>query len=203
MWKARLLVNSITAFLYANHNTAKQSLSLLLKGQSGCLPFTQNFRKFPDFILGYFETERMRSICLVPECTRFVPRVSAQHGLVYFRFEYGGTAQLLFIDELFKDDLNMMEDEDDTIVFSAISTFMRKDLQRNENFCEAVLPRFSLDEFRGHFRMIRGTMEVLCRGCGHRQGTAGTCIWKTPNSTPQTRCLICLLYTTPESYQPF
>ena len=123
--------------------------------------------------------------------------------LVYFRFEYGGTAQLLFIDELFKDDLNMMEDEDDTIVFSAISTFMRKDLQRNENFCEAVLPRFSLDEFRGHFRMIRGTMEVLCRGCGHRQGTAGTCIWETPNSTRQTRCLICLVYTTPESYQPF
>ena len=47
----------------------------------------------------------------------------------------------------------MMEDEGDTIVFAAISTFMRKDLQRNENFCETVLPRFSPDEFRGHFRM--------------------------------------------------
>ena len=57
----------------------------------------------------------------------------------------------------------MMEDEGDIIVFAAISTFMRKDLQRNENFCETVLPRFSPDEFRGHFRMTRGTMEVLCR----------------------------------------
>ena len=37
--------------------------------------------------------------------------------------------------------------------------FLLPYLQRNENFCEAVLPRFSPDEFR----MTRGTMEVLCR----------------------------------------
>ena len=44
---------------------------------AGCLPLTQNFRKFPDFILGNFEMVRMHSICLVPECTQLVPRVSA------------------------------------------------------------------------------------------------------------------------------
>ena len=44
---------------------------------SGCLPFIQNFRNFPDFILENFEMEQMPSICLVPECTRLMPRVSA------------------------------------------------------------------------------------------------------------------------------
>ena len=34
--------------------------------------------------------------------------------------------QLLLIDELFEDDLNMRKDEDDTIVFAAISSAERK-----------------------------------------------------------------------------
>ena len=59
-------------------NASKMAeMKFILFKLNGCLPFTQNFRKFPDFILGNFEMVRMRSICLVPECTRLVPRVSA------------------------------------------------------------------------------------------------------------------------------
>ena len=109
---------------------------ILAKGVRGCLPFTQSFRRIPDFILENLKMERMRSICLVLKCSRLVPRVSAQHGSCTSVSNMAALQLLLLIDELFEDDLNMMEDEDDTIVFLAISTSMIKDLRRNENFAK-------------------------------------------------------------------
>ena len=61
---------------------------------SGCLPFTQNFRNFPDFILENFEMEQMPSICLVLECTRLVPRVSALSPLPQVLFSTSNATHL-------------------------------------------------------------------------------------------------------------
>ena len=43
------------------------------------------------------------------------------------------------------------------------STFMRRKLNRNDAFFEVVIPTYSVDEFKSHFRMTKGTLEKLCR----------------------------------------
>ena len=58
----------------------------------------------------------------------------------------------------------MINSEDDAVdIFPAASTFMRRNLQRTEGYFEHALPGYSLDEFKSHFRITRGTMEGLCR----------------------------------------
>ena len=54
------------------------------------------------------------------------------------------------------------DEEEDINVLVAGSTFMRRKLNRNDAFFEAVIP-YSVDEFKSHFRMTRGTLEKLCR----------------------------------------
>ena len=69
----------------------KNEIAILIKGR---LPFTQNFWKFPDFILGNFKMVRMHSICLIPECTRLVPKVSALSPLPQALFSTSNTTHL-------------------------------------------------------------------------------------------------------------
>ena len=40
---------------------------------------------------------------------------------------------------------------------------MRRDLHRNKGFYKNILPAYTIDEFKSHFRMTRGTFESLCR----------------------------------------
>ena len=40
---------------------------------------------------------------------------------------------------------------------------MRRDLHRNIGFYENILPAYTTDEFKSHFRMTRGTFEPLGR----------------------------------------
>ena len=60
----------------------------------------------------------------------------------------------------------MGENADGINLFSAIAPFMRRNLNRSGEFWENIVPLYSLDEFRNHFRMTRGTMESLCRVIG-------------------------------------
>ena len=30
-------------------------------------------------------------------------------------------------------------------------------------FCDVIVPTYSIDEFKSHFRMTRGTLDILCR----------------------------------------
>lgn len=60
-------------------------------------------------------------------------------------------------------DLLSLEDDEETPILAAVSTYMRRDLNRSEGFFENILPRYSLDEFKGHFRMTRASLEALCR----------------------------------------
>ena len=55
------------------------------------------------------------------------------------------------------------EDDGEIVLFAAVATFMRRDLNRNQGFFEVSVPTYSIDEFRSHFRMTRSTVEALCR----------------------------------------
>ncbi|XP_068758073.1 putative nuclease HARBI1 [Montipora capricornis] len=64
------------------------------------------------------------------------------------------------LDESIEEEL-LNDDEGDIHLIGAIIPFMRRDLIRNVSFFEVVVPCYSLDEFRGHFRMTRNTFESL------------------------------------------
>ena len=54
----------------------------------------------------------------------------------------------------------LLEDDDSTLLFTAIIPFMRRSLNRVEGFYTDTLPTYSMDEFKGHFRMTRATCEA-------------------------------------------
>ena len=53
-------------------------------------------------------------------------------------------------------------DEEEICVIAA-SIFMRRDLNRNYEFCHVMVPTYSIDEFKSHFQMTRGALDILCR----------------------------------------
>jgi len=57
---------------------------------------------------------------------------------------------------------NELFEEDDLTVLSAVSCFMRGDLNRIKGYFEVTVPAYAPSEFRSHFRMTRGTCEFLC-----------------------------------------
>ena len=68
------------------------------------------------------------------------------------------------IDTSIDEQLLLDDDNDGEIhLFAAIGAFMRRDLNRIVGFYEIVVPAYSLDEFRSHFRMTKNTFEVLSR----------------------------------------
>ena len=88
------------------------------------------------------------------------------------------------------------DEEEDINVLVAGSTFMRRKLNRNDAFFEVVVPTYSVDEFKSHFRMTRGTLEKLCREVA-ATGTipeGNRLIWKTANSCAVPGFGICLVY---------
>lgn len=58
--------------------------------------------------------------------------------------------------------INSVDDVEMNIL-SAVATFMRRNLIRNQGYYECSLPAYSIDEFKSHFRMARFTMEAICR----------------------------------------
>ena len=69
--------------------------------------------------------------------------------------------------EDFEEINDIMDDDDDIVVFSAVSCFMRRNLTRISGYFEQTVPRYLPDEFRQHFRMTRETCEMptekLCK----------------------------------------
>ena len=55
------------------------------------------------------------------------------------------------------------DDEEEICVIAATSIFMRRDLNRIYGFCDVIVPTYSIDEFKSHFRMTGGTLVILCR----------------------------------------
>ena len=68
------------------------------------------------------------------------------------------------IDTSIDEQLLLDYDNDGEIhLFAAIGAFMRRDLNRIVGFYEIVVPAYSVDGFRSHFRMTKNTFEVLSR----------------------------------------
>ena len=68
--------------------------------------------------------------------------------------------------ESIDDDLentDIVEDDDDIVLFSAASCFMRRNLTRMTGYFEQTIPRYLVDEFKQHFRMTKETFEILSR----------------------------------------
>ena len=81
-------------------------------------------------------------------------------------FKMADVVSLLPVLELVEDfeEINdIMDDDDDTVVFSAVSCFMRRNLTRISGYLEQTVPGYLPDEFRQHFRMTRETCEMLTR----------------------------------------
>ena len=72
---------------------------------------------------------------------------------------------ILMLDEpLAADEEEMLIDSDDeeTCVIAATSIFVARS-QKNYGFCDVIVATCSIDKFKSHFRMTRGTLEILCR----------------------------------------
>ena len=73
---------------------------------------------------------------------------------------------LLLMLESIDDDFensDFVEDDDDIVIFSAASCFMRRNLTRITGYFEQTIPRYLGDEFKQHFRMTKETFEILSR----------------------------------------
>ena len=42
-------------------------------------------------------------------------------------------------------------------------SMLETSLNRNYGFCDVIVPTYSIDEFKSHFRMTRGTLDILGR----------------------------------------
>ena len=77
-------------------------------------------------------------------------------------------AQLLLLNEMLdfsleEDSLVNSDDENIPILgLAAVATYMRRDLHRNKGFYENILRAYTINGFKSHFKMIRGTFEGLC-----------------------------------------
>ena len=79
--------------------------------------------------------------------------------------EMADHARLLFALQLFDDcelETNEFLDEnDDIIYFSVVSSYTRRNLNRVRHFFESTVPSYFPDEFKSHFRMTRETCELF------------------------------------------
>ena len=81
--------------------------------------------------------------------------------------KYKMAAQLLLLNEMLdfslEEDSLVYSDDDDIPILAAVATYMRHHLHRNKDFYENILLAYTIDEFKSHFRMTRGTFEALCQ----------------------------------------
>ena len=57
--------------------------------------------------------------------------------------------------------------EDDLILLAAVSSFMRRNLNRVNGYFEATISAYLSEEFESHFRMTRQTCELLAQEIMH------------------------------------
>ena len=78
----------------------------------------------------------------------------------------GGRVDINVNEPLAADEEEMLidsDDEEEICVIAATFIFMRQDLNRNYGFCDVIVPTYSIDELKSHFRMKTCTLDILCR----------------------------------------
>ena len=95
--------------------------------------------------------ERVPFDTLVP----FIPRVPSPSDVFPAKIQTGGTTLVLteILDFSLEEESVVNSDDDDIPTLAAVATYMRRDLHRNKDFYENVLPTYRIDEFKSHFRM--------------------------------------------------
>ena len=100
----------------------------------------------------------------------FVPFIPGSlHCPMYFPPKYKMAAQLLLLSEMLdfslEEECLFNSDDDDIPFVAAVATYMRRPLPRNKGFYQNILLayKFTIDEFKSHCKMTRGTFEALCR----------------------------------------
>ena len=104
----------------------------------------------------------------------FIP--GSLHGPMYLPPKYKMAAQCTVIVERMLDfsleDEGPFNSDDDGIPFVAgVATYMRRHLPRNKGFYENIFASLTIDEFKSHFRMTRGTFEAVPRSTSHRKSS--------------------------------
>lgn len=51
----------------------------------------------------------------------------------------------------------VLDKDDDIMLFNVVSSYMRRNLNRVHDYFEGMIPLYFPDEFKGHFRMTRET----------------------------------------------
>ena len=81
-----------------------------------------------------------------------------------FPLNFKTAAQVWILNEIVElsaveeEGLFISESGDQALTLAAVSTYMRRDLNRSEAFSENIVPRYT-----SHFRMTRAILEALCR----------------------------------------
>lgn len=57
----------------------------------------------------------------------------------------------------------VLDKDDDIMLFNVVSSYMRRNLNRVRDYFEGMIPLYFPDEFKGHFRMTRETCEPFTR----------------------------------------
>ena len=70
-------------------------------------------------------------------------------------------------------------DDDDIPIQAAASTYKRRDLHKNKGFYGNILPVYTIDEFKSHFR-FEGLLNSVPRSTNHRKNSSTTRVWKAP-----------------------
>ena len=70
---------------------------------------------------------------------------------MYFPPKYKMAAQLLLLKEMrhfsLEEESLVNSEEDDIPILAAVATYMRRNLYRNKDFRENILPAYTIDEF--------------------------------------------------------
>ena len=135
-----------------SHSATQRAFSIYLK-------IPENFGNFSGKCLS------VKNVFHLTHSSQSFP--GSLHRPMYFPPKYKMVEQLLVLNEILDFSLEeesvVNSDDDDIPTLAAVATYMRRDLHRNKDFYENVLPTCRIDEFKSHFRMTRGTFEALCR----------------------------------------
>ena len=99
-------------------------------------------------------------------------------------------AEMVMLNEIVdaSTDKGLLLDHDNDGEFHLISStvaFMKKDLKRIAGFYEVVVPSYSIDEFRSHFRVTKHFKSTCTRIGSHRYNPYRKSFWKKIDSSAE------------------
>ena len=107
---------------------------------------------------GWFEPSRPS-----PSHTNFRVKIPNKQGNKIMADSLPILLALELLDDYEVEISEMLDEDDEIMLFSAGISYMRRDLNRARDYFESTIPLYFPDEFKGHFRMTRETCELFTR----------------------------------------